>query len=125
IFPEALRRRLADFSILDEVGATAIRRLLAEADWFGLPGGTELPRDGENDRAVFLVVAGALAVFVNDETEGRRLVATIPAGETVGEMSVLTGEGHSATLVAARDSELLRLGPAAFDSLLSRHPRVM
>jgi len=43
----------------------------------------------------------------------------------VGEMAVLTGEAHSATLVAVRDSELLRLGPQSFDSLLSRHPRVM
>jgi NTE family protein len=126
IFPDSLKRRLATFNVLHEVGDAAIRRLLAEADWFGLPGGTELPRDGENDRAVFLVVAGSLAVFVDDEGEQkRRLVATIPAGEMVGEMSVITGEEHSATLVAVRDSELLRLGPQAFDALLSRHPRVM
>jgi NTE family protein len=124
IFPESLQKRLCSFSILDEVGEAAVKRLLSEADWFGLPGGTELPRDGENDRAVFLVVAGSLAVFVNDDGE-QRLVATIPAGEIVGEMAVLTGEGHSATLVAVRDSELLRLGPRAFDALLSRHPRVM
>ena len=125
IFPESLRKRLSTFSILDEVGESAIKRLLSEADWFGLPGGTELPRDGENDRAVFLVVAGSLAVFVNDDSDQRRCVATIPAGEMVGEMSVLTGEGHSAILIAVRDSELLRLGPEAFDALLSRHPRVM
>jgi NTE family protein len=53
------------------------------------------------------------------------LVATIPAGETVGEMSLLTGESHSATLVALRDTELLRLGEKSFDMLLTRYPRVM
>src|ERR1700675_1382318 len=89
IFPESLKRRLASFSILEDVGEPAMKRLLAEADWFGLPGGTLLPRDGENDRAVFLVVAGSLGVMVEDEHQGpKRMVATVPAGETVGEMSL-------------------------------------
>ena len=111
IFPDSLRARLRSFALLEDVGETALRRLLGEADWFGLPGGTQLPRDGENDRAVFLVVTGSLGVFVAEDEGPRRLVATIPAGETVGEMSLLTGEPHSASLVALRDTELLRIGP--------------
>src|SRR5258706_4849204 len=125
VFPESLRERLKTFSILEDVGEAAFRRILAEADWFGLPGGTQLARDGENDRAVFLVVTGSLGVFVEEDEGPQRLVATIPAGETVGEMSLLTGESHSATLIALRDTELLRLGPKAFDMLLTRYPRVM
>jgi NTE family protein len=125
IFPDSLRKRLSGFSILAEAGEAAITRVLAEADWFGLPGGVELPRDGENERAAFLVVAGSLSVFVKDDTGQPRCVATVPAGEVVGEISALTGEAPSATLIAARDSELLRLGPRAFDALLARHPRVM
>ena len=125
VFSESLRKRLKSFSLLDDVGDQALRRVLAESDWFGLPGGTHLARDGDNDRAVFLVVTGSLGVFVDDESGAKRLVATIPAGETVGEMSLLTGESHSATLVSLRDTELLRLGPKAFDMLLTRYPRIM
>lgn len=124
-FPAALQERLKTFRILEEVGNPALRRLLGAADWFGLPGGTQLARDGENDRAVFLVVTGSLGVFVETGSGPKRLVATIPAGETVGEMSLLTGESHSATLVALRDTELLRIGPKAFDMLITRYPRVM
>jgi NTE family protein len=125
IIPESLRARLRSFAILEDIGESALRRLLAEADWFGLPGGTQLPRDGENHRAVFLVVTGSLGVFVDEEDGPRRLVATVPAGETVGEMSLLTGEPHSAAIIALRDTELLRIGPKAFDMLLTRYPRVM
>ena len=124
-FPESLKQRLKNFGLLDDIGDAALRRLLAESDWFGLPGGTQLARDGEHDRAVFLVVTGSLGVFVSDDNSPKRLVATIPAGETVGEMSLLTGESHSATLVALRDTELLRVGPKAFDMLLTRYPRIM
>ena len=125
IIPESLRARLRSFALLEDIGESALRRLLAEADWFGLPGGTQLPREGENNRAVFLVVTGSLGVFVAEDEGPRRLVATVPAGETVGEMSLLTGESHSATLIALRDTELLRIGPKAFDILLTRYPRVM
>jgi NTE family protein len=125
-YPDALRERLRNFPLLEDVGDAAIRRLLAEANWFGLPGGTLLKRDGENDRAVFLVVSGSLGVFAEDDHGKRRFVAHVPAGETVGEMSMLLdSQEHTAQLVAMRDSELLRVPPSAFEMLIARHPRVM
>ncbi|HSZ73428.1 MAG TPA: patatin-like phospholipase family protein [Rhizomicrobium sp.] len=125
VYPDSLRAILRNFPLLAEVGDAGVKRLLSEANWFGLPGGMLLRRDGENDHALFLVVTGSLGVFVEDERSGRRLVAHIPAGETVGEMSLISGEEHSAQLVALRDTELLRVSPTAFDALITRHPRVM
>jgi NTE family protein len=125
VYPESLRERLSKFPLLAGIGDAAMKRLLSEANWFGLPGGMLLKRDGENDRALFLVVTGALGVFVDDEKGKRRLVAHVPAGETVGEMSLISGEAHSAQLVALRDTELLRISRDGFDSLIARHPRVM
>ncbi len=124
-FPDSLRERLHSFAVLEDVSDAGLKRLLAEADWFSLPGGTQLFRSGEYDTAVFLVVTGSLGVFVDGDKGPTRLVAHIGAGETVGEMSALTGETHSATLVALRDTELLRIGPKAFDTLLTHHPRMM
>jgi NTE family protein len=126
VYPESLRERLHTFPLLADVGDAALKRLLSEANWFGLPGGTLLKRDGENNQALFLVVTGSLGVFVDDEKGKRRLVAHVPAGETVGEMSLISGEAaHSAQLVALRDTELLRISRDGFDSLIARHPRVM
>jgi len=126
IYPDSLRARLRNFPLLQDVGDPALRRILSEANWFGLPGGMELKRDGENAQALFLVVTGSLGIFVEDEHQKRRLVAHIPAGETVGEMSLISGDNsHSAEIVALRDTELLRISPQGFESLLSRHPRVM
>ena len=52
------------FALLENVGDGALKNLMAEANWFGLPGGMELKRDGENAQALFLVVTGSLGVFV-------------------------------------------------------------
>ncbi len=125
VFPEALRERLRTFPILSEVSDAALKQLLAEACWFGLPGGTLLDRTGDNDKALFLVVTGSLGVFAPDDRGHRRLVAHVPAGETVGEMSLISGEPSSADIVALRDTELLRVNADGFSSLIARHPRVM
>jgi NTE family protein len=126
IYPEHLRARLRNFPLLADVGDAGLKRVLAESNWFGLPGGTQLRRDGENGQALFLVVTGNLGVFVEDEHRKRRLVAHVPAGETVGEMSLISGDSeHSAEIVALRDTELLRISAQGFDALIARHPRVM
>src|ERR1700722_5807979 len=126
LYPEELRDRLQTFPLLENIGDAALRNVLSEANWFGLPGGTLLERDGENDAALFLVVTGCLGVFIPDSQGQRRMVALAPAGETVGEMSLIPrSREHSAQLVALRDIELLRIGPRAFDDLVARHPRVM
>ena len=126
VYPEDLYERLQSFALLENVGDAALRNLLAEANWFALPGGTLLDRDGENNAALFLVVTGSLGVFVSDEQGQRQMVAHIPAGETVGEMSLIAGSSnHAAQLVALRDTELLRISPDGFEALIARHPRVM
>ena len=126
VYPEELHERLKSFALLENVGDAALRNLLSEANWFALPGGTLLERDGENRAALFLVVTGSLGVFVCDEQGQRHMVALIPAGETVGEMSLIAGSSnHSAQLVALRDTELLRISPDGFEALIGRHPRVM
>jgi NTE family protein len=125
-YPEELRARLRAFPLLENVGEGAFRALMSEANWFALPGGTLLDREGENDAALFLVVTGSLGVFAEDAQGTRRLVTHVPAGETVGEMSLIAGSsGHSAQIVALRDTELLRISPSGFETLIARHPRVM
>ncbi len=45
------------------------------------------------------------------------------AGETVGEMALISGKPRSATVIALRDSELGRLSRAAFERLMLLHPQ--
>jgi NTE family protein len=126
VYPEELRERLQSFALLENVGDGALKNLLAEANWFGLPGGMLLDREGDNDAALFLVVTGSLGVFVADAQGQRRMVAHVPAGETVGEMSLIArNHGHTAQLVALRDTELLRISAEGFEALIARHPKVM
>src|ERR1700761_8851891 len=126
VYPEELHERLKSFALLEDVGDAALRNLLSEANWFALPGGMLLEREGDNKAALFLVVTGSLGVFIENELGQRQMVAHVPAGETVGEMSIIAGSSnHNAQLVALRDTELLRIPPDGYEALIERHPRVM
>ena len=107
VYPEELHERLKSFALLENVGDAALRNLLAEANWFALPGGTLLDRDGENNAALFLVVTGSLGVFVLDPQGQRQMVAHIPAGETVGEMSLIAGSSNHERALLGRVARFL------------------
>ncbi len=119
---EPLLRRAAGIPLLRDLSRRDLLRLLAQAQWFGLPGGWVLFREGDPAHAVHIVLAGRLAATVVQPDGRCATVGEVNAGETVGEMAIFSGAPRSATLVALRDSELLRLPRPAFEALLDRHP---
>jgi NTE family protein/lysophospholipid hydrolase len=72
-----------------------------------------------------VLFTGRLRVFVRAPSGEDALVAEIGRGESVGEMALLTGAPRSATVVAVRDSVLVRLSRAAFERTVERSPRLM
>ena len=66
-------------------------------------------------------MAGSRAVLI--DTEGRtRILEEVGRGAAVGELALLTGEPRAATIIAVRDSDLLKLSRASFDALLDAPP---
>lgn len=122
---DSLLERLRASRLFQDVKDKALQTIVAEASWFTLPGGATLPRDGDNDQAMFLVLTGSVGVFVRSDGADDMMVASVPAGETVGEMALLSGESHSASIVALRDSELLRIPKDLFDAMVMKEPRIM
>lgn len=70
------------------------------------------------------MISGRLGVLV-DIGLGQRLVAQIQPGELVGEMALISGQHRSATLVAFRDCELVRIPAGAAERLMGSSPQLM
>jgi predicted acylesterase/phospholipase RssA/CRP-like cAMP-binding protein len=99
--------------------------LEAETEWTQLDGGAVLFREGDTADSVYVLFTGRLRVFVRSPSGEDTLVAEIGRGESVGEMALLTGAPRSATVVAVRDSVLVRLSRAAFERIVERSPRII
>jgi CRP-like cAMP-binding protein len=68
---------------------------------------------------MFIVCAGAAVVVIEPD---RREVAVIPQGGYFGEMSLLTGDPRSATVLARGDTSVLELDADVFRKLGAADP---
>jgi NTE family protein len=121
----SLRDRLSSLPLLSALDESSLTALQAELEWLSLPGGATLFCEDQIADALYIVIAGCLGVTVRGKDGQDLLVARCQAGELVGEMGLLGGGRRSGTVVALRDSVLLRLGKSSFEKLLERHPRAM
>lgn len=95
------------------------------ASWFALTGGELLFQAGEEADSLYLVRSGRLGVFRQDDGQAPQFLGVIKPGEPVGEMALIAGTPHSASVVALRDSEILALPREDFFEAVRTRPDVM
>ena len=113
------------FADLDTPSMATIER---ELSLLVLPGGAPLFRQGEPADAVYVVASGCLGVFRHEDEDSAEepiLMAEIPPGNIVGEMSLLSHSRRTRSVAALRDSEVWRLARGSFDKLTALHPEVL
>jgi len=116
---------LSFLPFLNRIEKSVLDAVEHEVEWFCLPAGKLLFREGDDADAFYLVRSGALAAFRDGALGRPDLIGYIRAGEPVGEMSLLDETPHSASVYALRDSELVRLPKASFERLTSKHASLM
>ncbi len=84
-----------------------------------LEAGQTFVREGAVGREALIIISGSAAV-----SRGVEIVATVGAGDIVGESALLTGQPRNATLVATSATKVAVLNPREFSSLLARCPRL-
>ncbi len=87
--------------------------------------GATLIQRGDAGDSMFILCEGLLNVMIAlkpDQPESR--VARLQAGMFFGEMSALTGEARSATIVAATDTFVFEITKDAIGSLIERRPEL-
>jgi len=111
-------------NLLGEVEPGALALLMQQLQWVELAGGQTLMSQGEPGDAMYVTVSGRLRTYITGDDGRQRMVREISRGQVVGEMSLYTDEPRSATLVAIRDTVLVRLGKAEFKQLLGSSSQI-
>ncbi len=100
-----------------------LEALAAELEWVTLPRGETLLRQGDAADCLYMIVAGRVAVEVVAAGGHATVVGECGAGETIGEMALLSNTPRSATVRTTRECTLLRLSRVGLDLLVTRHPQ--
>ena len=96
--------------------------LAADLDVVRFPAGRVLFNYGDPGDSLYVIRSGEVEVFFKDDTGSRIVLDTAMAGDVFGELSLLDGGPRTASVVATRDLEALRVDRANLDHFLKRHP---
>nr|WP_246514696.1 mechanosensitive ion channel family protein [Neoroseomonas soli] len=90
-----------------------------------LPPGAALVRQGEAGDSLFLLAEGALDIRIAPPGRAEFLAERLTQGAVLGEMSLLTGQPRSATVLAATEAVVLELRKEDLDPILRARPALL
>ena len=88
-------------------------------------------REGEEGTGLFVIASGLARVLrpqagmMSTAASGLTTVALLRHGEVIGEMSLITGEPRSATVVAGVPTVVLELDRAVFAAIMADYPAII
>lgn len=117
-------RPMPDSPLFERLSEEERQAVAAEIEYCEYAEGDIVITEGEDGSSLYVVASGEVKVYTKGPKGESILLATLGEGEFFGEVSVLTGKPRTATITAARPSELLRLDKERLDDLVKRFPHV-
>ena len=108
----------------NEFSFLQIKRLAACMDVYQVPKETLLFYEGDKTAYLALIVKGQIHAVKFDSQRTPKRIATLSAGKTIGEMTLIDGEPRSASAITATDVTLMVMTVEHFDRLINEWPRV-
>jgi CRP-like cAMP-binding protein len=110
-------QHLASIPLFSNCTKRQLQEIVKVATELVLPAGKVLARQGEVGLEMFILLDGTASVT----RDGQR-VATVTAGDVVGELAVISGHPRNATVVAETELQVLDLTHTGLDQLLDDIP---
>ena len=114
---DAWLNHLAQVPLFANCSKKQLQSVAAASIELTIEAGKVLVREGEAGHEAFVIMEGDATVSRKGET-----IATLGAGDVVGELAPLTGGNRTATVTADTSMELLVIGQREFAGLLDEVP---
>ena len=96
--------RMKELTFFAPFSKSELKEVSKVAVWRNYTGGETVFAEGDKERAFFVLVEGSVAVSIN----GTR-IRDLDGGECFGEMEYLSNTGRTATVIANRDSTVIKV----------------
>lgn len=110
---------LKDVEVLRALAIEEVAALAALIHNRSLPAERLICRQGEPGDSMYILMRGAVRVQIDGTT-----VATLRAGDVLGEMSLLTGLPRSATIMTEAPVELIEIDRVSFRNVMQTNPAI-
>ena len=110
-----LIRRVPLFSLLASEQAETVANAVVKRRY---KRGENIVEQGQKSNALYILLTGRTRVLSTDSRGREVILATLQVGDYIGEMSLIDGEPHSATVRADAQTDALVLGRTEFSRCL-------
>jgi CRP/FNR family cyclic AMP-dependent transcriptional regulator len=83
-----------------------------------------LVKEGETEPSLYIILSGRVHVLLSGSKGKSVTLATLGAGECIGEMGALDQQPASATVIAVSSVDALRLDRLTFSDVLHQNPHI-
>jgi CRP-like cAMP-binding protein len=87
--------------------------------------GAVMMRKGESASAMYIILEGAASVSLDEKGDEAHEIAISATGDVVGEMSLMTGQPRSATVIALTRLRLVEVTTEAISELFKTSPDLL
>lgn len=116
-------RLLSRIDFLSDFPESQMKYLASRLKVLTFTAGEPIIRQGDPGRSFYIVRDGRVEIQARDADGRVFFTKELGPGQFFGEISLLTGEPRTASVVALEESELLRLDKDAFRRLMEENPR--
>ena len=117
-------RALKKVDLFSGLTAKLQRALADQLEFMPFAVGEAVTREGEKDDGLFMIVEGHALVRIGKDHETPKEVARLGPGQFFGEMSLMTGEARTASVIAATELLCYRMNKSAFQQILEETPMI-
>lgn len=113
------KHHLASIDLFSQLSTADLKKIDALMTTTTIKAGREFIKEGSPGREAFIIVSGSATV-----RKGGRVIATLQAGDFVGEMSVVASIPRTASVTANDDMVVEVLTRREFSSLLDNDAKI-
>lgn len=110
--------------LFGKLGDEDVNKLTRHMIAVQVPGGVAIYVEGEPADFMSMLISGRLSVMKETEKGKSRQIADILPGKSVGEMSMVDGKPHSATVIAGEASVVAVLSREQMEKLIKEDPKL-
>lgn len=115
---------LSRVSLFERLSSDEISQVIDYLDIISLQTDDKLFSEGDKGDALFVVLEGALEVAKSSFSGDIIRMATVKAGQTIGEMAIIDSLSRSASAIASENTKVAKLSREGFDKLVADKPEI-
>jgi ATP-binding cassette subfamily B protein len=117
----SIRNFLKLCTVFAPLAPQEIRNLLNSMQVKEYAPGEAIIREGESGDAFYILRSGSAEVI--KESDGRKVLNRLKAGDSFGELALLTGQTRAASIITKEPSSVFRLEKGEFERIVAASPK--